>query len=112
MHKRSNEAVWWSLFAAGGGFSALLMPITILLTGIALPLGWISQQALFHLLHNPLARLYLFAMISLPLFHGVHRLIFALADLGLHNMKNALAVTLHGFAVVVTLLAAILLFRF
>ncbi|MES4792526.1 MAG: fumarate reductase subunit D, partial [Chloroflexota bacterium] len=32
---RSNEAFWWSLFSAGGVISAFLLPITILITGLA-----------------------------------------------------------------------------
>ena len=108
---RSSEAVWWSLFAAGGVVAAMLMPITIFLTGIAVPAGWVSDEALVRLLLNPLTRLYLFVMISLSLFHGAHRLVFALPDLGLKVNRGTLGLVLHGLAVVGTLLATWLLIR-
>jgi len=91
--------------------AALLVPITILLTGIAIPAGWISEQSLYQLVHNPLARLYLFVLISLPLFHGAHRLLFTLLDLGLKDMRRILAVVFYGAAILGTILAAIWLAR-
>lgn len=102
-----SEPIWWSLFSAGGMVAALLAPITIILTGIAVPAGWISEQSLYNLVHNPLVRLYLFALISLPLFHGAHRLLFTLVDLGLKGMRGLLAVLLYGAAVLGTVLAAV-----
>ena len=42
---KSAEAFWWSLFSAGGMVVALLVPIHVVLTGIAVPLGWVSAEA-------------------------------------------------------------------
>lgn len=108
---KSNEPIWWSLFSAGGMVAAFLMPITILLTGIAVPAGWVSERSLFDLVHHPLTRLCLFLLISLPLFHAAHRTRLVLMDLGLREISKLLAVTCYGSASVATLLAAVLLRR-
>jgi fumarate reductase subunit D len=108
---RSNEALPWSLFAAGGMVSALFMPITILLIGFAVPAGWITAQQFYDLLHHPLVRIYLFVVIFLSLFHGMHRTLLTLVDLGLKAMRPVLAVLLYGAAIVGTVLTAVLLVK-
>ena len=42
---KSNEPVWWSLFSAGGVVAALFIPITLILTGLAVPLGWTTTDS-------------------------------------------------------------------
>ena len=39
--KRSNAPIFWALFGAGGMLSALLGPMLVFITGIAVPLGLI-----------------------------------------------------------------------
>ena len=39
--KRSNEPFLWLLFSAGGVVAAILIPVHLLLFGIAFPLGWL-----------------------------------------------------------------------
>jgi fumarate reductase subunit D len=108
---RTSEPLWWSLFAAGGQVSAFFTPATAFLTGIAVPAGLISAPGLFNLVHHPLTRLYLFLVISLPLFHGAHRTLTTLAEIGLKGMRQVLAFLLYGAAVVGTVVAAVLLVR-
>lgn len=108
---KSNEPIWWSLFAAGGMVAALVLPVTVLLTGIAVPAGWISADAFFRLIHHPLARIYLFFVIFLSLFHGGHRTLLTLVDLGFRSVRPALAILLYGGAIVGTVLAAVFLIR-
>ncbi len=43
MGTRSNEPFLWMLFSAGGVVSAMLMPIHLLLFGLAFPLGWLRR---------------------------------------------------------------------
>jgi fumarate reductase subunit D len=112
---KSNEPIWWSLFSAGGVVAAFLIPIHIILTGIAWPLGLLPPAALEYsriqsLLANPVVRLYCFILISLPLFHWAHRFRFTLMDLGLHGMNTLLAVLCYGAAIVGTISAAAVLF--
>lgn len=37
--KRSNAPIFWALFGAGGMLSAVLGPMLVFITGIAVPLG-------------------------------------------------------------------------
>ena len=112
VHKSSfAHLFWWFLFSQGGLFAAVLIPVHILVQGILGPLGivhvvdrhydtWIS------ILGNPIVKLYLLALISLPFFHFDHRLRYLLVDLGLHEAKSLLVqVAFYGMAIVVTLLA-------
>jgi fumarate reductase subunit D len=105
---RSNEPLWWSLFSAGGVVAAFFLPATILLTALAVPLGWIDGEQLYVLAQHPLVRLYLFVLISLPLFHAAHRLRHLVLDLGLTHAKRPVAIACYGTAIVGTLLAAVI----
>ena len=102
---RSNEPIWWSLFSAGGVVAAFFMPITILLTAIALPAGVIYAEDLRQLAGHPLTRLYLFVLISLPMFHWAHRFRYVAVDLGFKRISSILPIVCYGTALVVTLLA-------
>ena len=92
---KSNEPFWWAPFMGGAGIAALLMPITIFLTSVAVAAGWLTEQRLWNLLGNPLARVYLFVLISLSLFHAAHRLRFVLIDLGLKAARDVIEYGRH-----------------
>ena len=109
---RSNEPIWWSLFSAGGVVAAFFIPITLVLTCIAVPAGWISTEGLRELVAHPFARLYLFVLISLPMFHGAHRFRYVVAELGLGGLGGILAVVCYGGAAVATVLGAYFLTSF
>ncbi len=107
---KSNEPFWWSLFSAGGVVAALFIPITLLLTGIAVPLGWVTAESLRDLVvNNLLVKIYLFVVISFPLFHWAHRFRYVAMDFGLRGIGSALAVVCYGAAVVGTVLAVVFL---
>ncbi len=99
---KSNEPAVWSLFSAGGVVAALFIPVTLALTAIAVPAGWLSAEGLRELAGHPLARLFLFAVISLPMFHWAHRFRYAAADLGLKRFPALLAITCYTTAVAAT----------
>jgi fumarate reductase subunit D len=100
---------WWFMFAQGGGVAALFIPVHILVQGILGPLNivpvvdrhydtWVS------ILSNPIVKLYLLVLISLPFFHFAHRLRYLLVDFGVHAAKGVAAqVIFYGGAVMVTL---------
>jgi fumarate reductase subunit D len=104
---RSTEPLWWSLFSAGGVVAAFFFPATMILTGLAVPAGWLSADELYALVQHPLVRLYLFVLISLPLFHWAHRTYHLALDLGLRHAKRLLAIGCYGAAIAGTLAAAI-----
>ena len=109
---RSNEPIVWSLFSAGGVVAAFFMPITIILTAIALPAGAISAEGLRQLAGHPLTRLYLFVLISLPMFHWAHRFRYVAVDLGFKRISSILPMVCYGTALMVTLLALFYLVTF
>jgi len=110
---RSNEPFWWVLFAAGGVVAAFLVPIHIVLTGIAAPSGWSRESFEYHrvlaLVSHPVSRLYLFVLIALPLFHWAHRFRFALIDLGLRGGRLPVAIACYGGAIAGSVLAVAVL---
>ena len=108
---KSNEPFLWALFGAGGMAAALFMPITLLITSVLLMGNVVSDEKLLSLCRNPLVRLYLFVVISLPLFHWAHRFRFTLVDLGLKAAKGPIAILCYGSALAGTVIAAFLLIR-
>jgi fumarate reductase subunit D len=112
--KRSHEPIFWSLFGAGGVLSALVAPILIFITGIIAPIGlWMPEQALAYsrvlaFAQHWIGKLLLLAVISLFLFHAVHRIYHGLHDLGVHAGTGAM-VAAYGSALAGTLIAAWLL---
>ena len=89
--QRSHEPVFWLLFGAGGMLSALVGPVLVFITGIAVPLGLLLPARLLDHAHalavarHPLGKLALLAVVALFLFHGCHRLLHSLHDLGWHT---------------------------
>jgi len=108
---KSNEPFWWAFFGVGGMAAAFLMPIMIILTSIAVAAGWLTEARLWALLGNPLVRIYVFVVISLPLFHWAHRFRYILEDLGGKPLRSFIAAACYGSATVGTLLAAVLVLR-
>ena len=106
-----SEPIWWSLFAVGGVTAAMLMPATIFVVGIGVLLGWVDSGWLYTLIHHPIARIYLGVLISLSLFHGAHRTLFTLIDLGMKSIRGPLSILLHAIAIVGTILAIYLLIK-
>lgn len=115
MAKRSNEPFLWSLFSSGGMIAALVFPILLFLFGLAFPLGWLdapSYKGLLALVRHPLARLALFGLCSLPLFHGAHRFRFTLYDgLQIKHLTGVIIVLCYGSAVAGAILAGYILWN-
>lgn len=115
MAKQSNEAFFWVLFSAGGVVAALLIPVHLLLFGLAIPLGWVqapSYEHLMSLLRMPLVRIYLFVLCALPLFHWAHRFRFTLYDgLKVKHLNEIIFVLCYGGAMAGTAAAAYLLWN-
>jgi fumarate reductase subunit D len=114
--KRSHEPIFWSLFGAGGVLSALVAPILIFITGIIAPIGvWMPPQALdyarvLEFAQHWFGKLLLLAVISLFLFHAVHRIYHGLHDLGVHAGTGTM-VAAYGSALAGTFAAAVLLLK-
>jgi len=111
------EPMFWGLFSAGGFVAALLLPITVGILGIAFAAGWLPMEALSYerivdLVSHPLAKLYLLALVSLPLFHWAHRFRYTVHhQFGVHGLKRLIAVACYGTAIAGAALAALVLLR-
>ena len=115
MTSRPIEPLLWLLFSAGGVLSALLMPILLLLLGVAIPLGWLaapSHARLVVVLGHPVAGLVLVGLCALSLFHWAHRFRHTLYDgLQIKHLNELIVLTTYGAAVVGSVAAAYLLWR-
>jgi fumarate reductase subunit D len=115
MIKRHPEPLLWMLFSAGGMISGMLMPVLILMFGIAFPLGWVAPPAyeeIAGLMANPITRVVLFSLCALSLFHWAHRFRHTLYDgLQIKHLNEIIAVVSYGAAVVGSGLAAYLLWQ-
>jgi len=111
--KRSNKPIFWSLFGAGGMLSALIGPMLIFITGIAVPTGLLSRETMRYermlgLAQTGFGKVAIAAVIGLFLFHGCHRMYHCLHDFSIH-VGPGLKAAFHGFAFLGTLAAASLL---
>ena len=113
MARRSVEPIPWLLFSAGGVVAALFLPVTLLLLGLAFPLGWLSAppyEAVHGLLRHPGTIVVLFGVLSLSLFHWAHRFRYTLYDgLQIKHLNRLVAALCYGGAVLGTVVAAYVL---
>jgi fumarate reductase subunit D len=105
----------WTLFGAGGTIAALFFPIHLFLTGLAFPLGWLEAPRydfLYGMMRHPVVRLYVFVLITLPLFHWAHRFRYTLYDgLQLKHLFRFIAVLCYGAALIGSTVGAYTLWR-
>lgn len=110
---KSNKAIFWSLFAAGGTLAALLAPVLALLF-LLLALGHgpaiLSYASLRAFVASWPGALATFGVVSLFLWHAAHRLRVTLHDLGLRR-DGVVAPLLYGMAAAGTVACAIQLWR-
>jgi len=113
--KRQAEPLLWMLFSAGGVVSGMLMPILVLLFGLAFPLGWVdppTYDGVRALLANPIAALVVLVLCALSLFHWAHRFRHTLYDgLQIKHLNEVIAVVSYGVALVGSGVAAYLLWQ-
>jgi fumarate reductase subunit D len=114
--KRSNAPIFWLLFGAGGMLSALLGPMLVFITGIAVPMGsplpsnLMAYPRMLAFAQNWAGKGFLFVVIALFAWHAAHRIFHSLHDVGIHNGAAAKLVC-YGGALLITLVAAAGLLR-
>ncbi|EKV30864.1 Fumarate reductase subunit D [Caenispirillum salinarum AK4] len=112
MHRSKSKPIFWGLFAAGGTVSAFLAPVMILIAGILVPLGIMTDALSYDSMHaladNWIGKIILFGVLTLFLWHFGHRMRVTLHDLGIHN-KGLAVVVCYGVAGIGTLWALVTL---
>ena len=109
--KRSTQPPLWLLFGAGGMLSALFGWMLVLLTGIAAPLDLFSARSMLsydHMLafaRNPFGKAFVFAVVSLFMWHAAHRIFHTLHDFGV-RAGPAAWLACYGVALAATVIAA------
>ena len=111
---RSHKPIVWGLFAGGGTFAAFLTPVMIFVTGLAVPLGLLSPEALAYdrmlaFAQNFIGKGLIFIAICLPLWHAAHRLRITAHDFGI-GRDIPVAVVCYAVASLLTLAAVVFLF--
>ncbi len=114
--KDKSEPFWWGMFSAGGVIAALLVPVHIVLDGLAVPLGLMDEGMVSYerwqaLMSDPWIKLYLFVLVVLPLYHAAHRIRFSLYELGMREFRISMDVICYGAAVVGTLAVGYVLLK-
>jgi fumarate reductase subunit D len=111
--RTTAEPFVWLLFSAGGIVAALVLPVLLVLFGVAIPLGWVDAPdyaQLLGVLRNPLTRVGLFGVCALALVHAAHRLRFTVEHaFQLRRYDSIIATVCYGGALCGTAAAAYLL---
>ena len=114
--RRSNAPVFWLLFGAGGMLCALLGPVLVFVTGLAVPLGWpltadaMAYPRVLALAQSVPGKGALFVVIALFAWHAAHRIFHSLHDVGIHNGTTA-KLACYGGALAITVITAASLLR-
>ncbi|OJF10673.1 fumarate reductase subunit FrdD [Couchioplanes caeruleus] len=110
------EPFVWLLFSAGGMVAALVLPVLLVLFGVAIPLRWVPAPDHAHLLAvlgHPLTRLGLLGVCALALVHAAHRLRFTVEHaFQLGRFDPIIAAACYGAALAGTVAAASVLWAF
>lgn len=103
--QRSHEPIAWSLFGAGGMVVAFIIPALVLVTGLILP-GLESSAVFSSLLgfaQGWIGKIFIFATISLTLYHTVHRIYHGLHDLHIEGNDTFMLVLFYGSATLLSI---------
>lgn len=112
---RSHKPIVWGPFAGGGTFAAFFTPILIFVTGIAIPLGLMSPEALSYgralaFAQSWIGKLALFAFVALPAWHAAHRARITVHDFGV-RADIPVAVVVYSLAALATATAGYILLK-
>ncbi len=115
MTRRSTEPLLWMAFSAGGVLAALLIPSLLFLFGLAFPLGWLpgpDHAQMLAVLGHPIARLVVFLLCTLSLFHWAHRFRYTLYDgLQIKHLNELVNLLCYGGAIVGSVVAGYLVLQ-
>ena len=95
--------------------AAMLIPMHLFINGLAPHLGLAGAEvngyeAMRELIAHPLAKIYFFVLIVMPLYHAAHRIRFTLHEFGIRRFIVPLPYICYGGALLATALAAYIFF--
>jgi len=110
------EPIIWVLFGGGIMGGTILITGWVLVVGLLLPLGIVSPDALAYpraieLASSPLGRVFLAAMVALPLWKGAHHCRHLSIDHGGADRDPIVAFALYGLAALGSVLAIVAAIR-
>jgi fumarate reductase subunit D len=110
------EPVIWLLFGNGILIGTMLLTGWILVVGLAVPMGLVSAEALAFVRAHDLAssllgRLFLLALLALPLWKGAHHVRSLSIDFGGGRRDAVVATLVYGIAAAGSLLALVAVAR-
>jgi fumarate reductase subunit D len=110
------EPIIWLLFGQGIMISTILLTGWILVVGLLIPLGVVPIEALsyeraYMLGSNIIGRLFLAALLALPLWKGAHHVQSLSSDFGGANREVAVKTTVYLVALAGSILAVLAVAR-
>lgn len=106
---RSNEPIFWGLFSAGGMWAAIFAPVIIVIISFIIPFGDAATRSyILKLITMFSGKLFLFFMISLPIWCALHRILHMLHDFNIHPRRGKLLT--YGLALIWTIHVGYVLF--
>ncbi|MBD0293438.1 MAG: fumarate reductase subunit D [Jiangellaceae bacterium] len=102
--RRPVEPLVWLLFSGGGVVTAILVPVLLVLLGLAFPLGWIDPPPYEHIhavLGHWIARIVLLGLCVLGFVHWAHRFRYTLHEgLKLQRLDAQISLLCYGLALI------------
>lgn len=105
--KRANDPIFWLPFGAGGVLAALFGPALVLVTLFAAfgkPASALGYENLIAFAHNPIGKLFMFAIVVFFMWHAALRIYHTLHDFGVH-VGTVLKLIIFGGSLVCTVIA-------
>jgi len=107
--KPSNELLFWSLLRVGGMWAAIFSPTIIIIIAFIIPFGDVATRSyILKLITMFGGKLFLFFMICLPIWWGLHRILHTLHDFAIYPKRGKLLT--YGLALVWTVHTGYILF--
>jgi len=111
---KTNKPVIWALFAAGGTVAAFVLPAIVFSLTIGVAQNWVqpeqfSYDRLAAILQSPFAKIVVFGMVAVMLWHAAHRMRITAHDLGIYA-DRLVALICYGAAAVGSVATLVALF--
>lgn len=102
---KPKQSVLGYILNAGALWASIFCPIIIIITGFVIPFGDVATRSyILKLISDMPGKIFLFLMISLPIWYALYRILYVLYDANIHPKRGklltyglALAWTVHAY---------------